>query len=88
MDRFITERETEDLLDEEVRVLAMPNGERRSVRAFRLVWSSYDIVLRSGAFSEPEVITLADQHSARTGQAFETSLERVVGTIHEKLARF
>ena len=83
----MTERETEALLREEVRAIAMPDGSRRAVRLFTLVWNSFDIILRTGIFTSDMILTLAGQHSARTGQPFEISLERVIGTIHRKLSK-
>lgn len=85
MDRFLTERETEALLREETRYIEMPDGERRALRLFTLVWNSFDMILRTGTFNSSAIFTLASQHSQRTGEAFEISFERVVGTIHRKL---
>jgi len=87
MDRFITEKETESLLRQQTRLIAMPDGKRRVLTLFRLVWDSFDLVRGVGLLAESEVIALAAQHSERTGEAFEMSFERVVGYAHRKLAQ-
>jgi len=76
-----------DVVATDRRLLAMPDGKRRVVTLFRLVWDSFDLVRGSGMLGEAEVIALAAQHAERTGEAFEMSFERVVGYAHRKLAQ-
>lgn len=85
MSKFMTEREMEALLHEETRLLAMPDGKRRTVRAFRLIWNSLDLIVRHGAFTQGQIVSLACRQADESGESFETSFERVLGYIHRKL---
>lgn len=79
--RFLTERKIEDYLVEEVRALPMPDGTVRHVRAFRLRWRNYDIVLQHGALSAVELSALTLFYATKTGLPFEEALADVLGPL-------
>ncbi len=83
----MTEKETEAYLEQETRILRMPGGEEKPIRHFRIVWNSFDLIVKCGAMSDETLIDIAAENSAETGQPFEESLERVCGYVHRELKK-
>lgn len=87
MSRFITEKETDSLLETENRSLMLPDGDPLQVRHFRIVWNSFDLIVKSGVMTAETITEIAAEHSAATGQSFEEALERVCGYAHRELKK-
>ena len=84
MDKFLTEKETEHLLEFEVRNLAMPSGEVIPVRGFKMMWQSFDLLQQAGMFTQEKLIELAYSWSEREKLPFETTLSHICGYAHRQ----
>lgn len=56
MSGFFTEKETEAFLQNESRILILPDGRKESVTTFRLIWESFDLMQDTRAFTNQELI--------------------------------
>ncbi len=65
MGSFLREKEIEDYLVEEVRVLTLPNGEERVVRDLKMMWLDLEMLISHNAFTEDQFIEMAYDWSLR-----------------------
>lgn len=56
MSGFFTEKETEEFLQNESRILILPDGREESVTVFRLTWEAFDLMQDTHAFTNQELI--------------------------------
>lgn len=56
MSKFYTEKETEDYLENETRVLTLPDGSKESVTTMHLTWVQFDSMQDTNAFTNEELI--------------------------------
>ena len=56
MSKFFTEKETEEFLLDETRILTLPDGSKESVTTFRLTWEAFDLMESTHAFTNQEII--------------------------------
>lgn len=63
---FMTEKQTEGLLEIEVRDLLLPNGTRRPFRATRYTWNAYDFLMENDGLT-PESFMSMVVHDAELG---------------------
>ena len=84
---FMTERQIEALLETSVRELRLPNGESVLVRLSKLVWDSYDMIIREGMgiFTPSVIMEIACLNREETGESLEISLTRTCGSIHRDI---
>jgi hypothetical protein len=78
---FISEKETEDLLQRETRSVRMPDGTLRPITDFKIMWANFDELLSKTSFDEPELVALAITSSEETGRPFEEAFPNLVAYV-------
>ena len=82
---FLTEKETEALLETEARDFLMPDGSFRSVRDFKLGWEIYDRLLFISDYSSSWFIDFAIEEAEISGRTFEEMFPVCVAYVDNKL---
>lgn len=82
MSFFITEKETEQLLELETRNIPMPDGQMLPFTTFKLMWESYDFLIVCGKYTGKELVDLAIRNSEEMGYSFEDSFPNVLAYLH------
>ena len=85
--KFLTEKETESLLETETRNLPMPDGTTQPFAGFKFMWRSYDFIIESGLYTGKRLTELAVINGEETGCAFDISLRNVLAYIHQALRK-
>ena len=83
MGRFLTEKTIEDYLQDEIRVLPMPDGSQLALRAFRLTFANYDIVVKYGPLSAVEISALMLFYADKTGMELRYALREVLSPLRK-----
>jgi hypothetical protein len=82
MYEHLIEREREENFRTSTRSLEFPDGETRTIEAYRLIWTWYDrIIAHPIGPDEDEILTLALETQAWDGCIFDVAIGRVVETI-------
>jgi hypothetical protein len=81
---FITEKETERLIQQEVRALALPDGASEPVRTSVLIWEIFDLILQTNIYSYDELIDLTRGNMDGSGYSFSEAFCSVISYIHQK----
>ena len=84
---FITEKETEALLEQETRPIPMPDGSMRPFTGFRLMWESYDFLILCGNYTGKELVDLAIHNSKAMSYSFEESFPALLSYIHRHVRK-
>lgn len=84
---FITEKQTEEWLQEEVRDMLMPDGTRKPVRAFRITWSARDFIEEFTDIPEQEISEIAQMYVEETGKPYEEAYFDTLGDLESKLRK-
>jgi len=84
---FITEKETEDYLTEETRVIPMPDGSQRAFSGFKLMWYSLDYLISTTDFTRKQLVELAVVNAEEMGYSFEDSFPNVLAYIHREVRK-
>jgi len=84
---FITEKETEDYLSEETRLIPMPDGTQRAFTGFKLMWRSLDYLISTTDFTSKELVELADVNAEEMGYSFEASFPNMLAYIHREVRK-
>lgn len=82
---FISEKETENLLQVETRSLPMPGGGTKPVSMSKLHWQSYGFILQNGFYDTARLVELANMNCREMGYSFDTSFPDVVAFVHRKI---
>jgi hypothetical protein len=82
---FITEKQTEEWLQLETRTIQMPDGTRKPITYFRLIWRSLDYLILCGNWSTQELVDLAFKNAAEVGGSFEQNFAAVLTYVHHQL---
>lgn len=80
---FITEKETEALLEFESRNLVLPDDSVRSHSTTLLVWKTFDYLVDYSCFTKERLIELAVMNAKETNQSFEQSFSDTVGYVNQ-----
>ena len=75
---FITEKETEDLLERETRTLPMPDGTMRPFTESKLFWKAYEFLIVCAKWTGKELVALAVRDSEENGVSFERSFYALI----------
>src|SRR5262245_41358015 len=81
----ITDEEIEQSLQQELRMLPMPDSTISPVRHFRLIWTNYDLVLKYLPLSAVELSSIASFYAERQNVTFEEALREVVVPLRERV---
>lgn len=84
---FITEKQTEDYLEQETRAILMPDGTRRPFTGFKLMWRSFDYLTLAGNYTGKELTALALQNAQEMGYSFEQSFPSVLAYLHQHVRK-
>ena len=82
---FITEKETERLLEEKPRNVPMPDGSLRQITDSRLFWEAYDFLVGTKKWTPQELVDLSLRNCAKTGMSFDDSFNNVVCYAHQSV---
>ena len=83
---FKTEKQIEESLKREGRYIAMPDGSRRWVSGFKVMWDAYDFLISEyGRWTEKEIVEIALVSSKETGRSFEDAFVNMVGYIYHDI---
>lgn len=78
---FFTDQRITEMLEQETRVLTMPDGKQRPVTGWRLMWQHFDYLVKEASFEEPLIIEWSQNLADRKRVSFDTQLHEVVGYI-------
>ena len=81
---FITEKETEDYLSEETRMIPMPDGTQRAFTGFKLMWRSLEYLILTTDFTSKELVELAVLDAEEMGYTFEDSFPNMLAYVHRE----
>ena len=56
MSKFYTEKETEEFLENETRVLTLPDGNREVVTTLKMTWDAFDCMHHTKSCSNEQII--------------------------------
>ena len=84
---FITEKETEDYLSEETRLIPMPDGTQHAFTGFKLMWGSFDYLILTTDFTSKELVELAVLDAEEMGYSFEDSFPNILAYIHREVRK-
>lgn len=87
MSKFITEKETENYLVSEMRMLTLPDGGSHPVRGLNLMWTTFDLLQETGAFTQERLIDIAHAVAQHEDAPFDKALETVCGYAHEQMLK-
>jgi hypothetical protein len=82
---FLTEKETEALLESETRDLPMPDGSFRPVTDFKLGWEIYDRLLFISDYTPSQFVGWALEEAELSGRSFEEMFPVVVAYVDNRL---
>lgn len=85
MTDFLTEKETERLLQLEVRQLAMPNGQVRHVNASSLLWQRLDLYVEGHIHSLSEIVGRALDRTTEVSGDFDNALRYVIADLDRRM---
>ena len=85
--KFITEKETEQALENVTRVLEMPDGSRESVTTFRTFWTLNDLIIQTNCLTQEEIIRLSWKQVQIDKVQFVKGFECVIGYTHRCLKK-
>jgi len=78
---FLTEKQIEDYLKIESRILFMPEGGHEIVRANRLCWDIYDTIIELRDRTVEEIIDYTRQHMKMANLSFEEAFISIINYI-------
>lgn len=93
MKRFITEKQTEALLEPETRDITMPDGSVRQITGFKLMWRGFDFLTATPFYkpkpyyTEARLVELAVINSEETGYSFEKTFPNVVAYVNKAVKK-
>lgn len=84
---FITEKKTEEWLEEEVQDMLMPDGTHKPVRAFKITWSARDFIEEFTDIPETEISEIAQMYVKETGKSYEEAYFDTIGHLENGLRK-
>lgn len=83
----MTEKQIEDLLVNETRMLPLPGGGEQVMTGPKLMWDNLDLIIRTRSFTLDEIIALSRQTMSSKGYSFEEAFKSVVAYIDGRISR-
>tara|TARA_R110002110_G_C13470513_1_gene720768 strand:+ start:819 stop:1103 length:285 start_codon:yes stop_codon:yes gene_type:complete len=81
---FMTERETEELLETETRMLPMPDGTTEPYRGFRIMWDTLDYIVEEYDIQLEWLVKLALSDVEQNSVSFQRAFKNIVAYVcHE-----
>ena len=84
MKTFMTEKQIEDLLVNETRMLPLPGGGEQVMTGSKLMWGTLDLIIKTNRFTMDEIIAFSRQTMTSKGYSFEDAFKSVVSYIDRK----
>lgn len=81
MDRFLTEKQTERLLQTERRDLVLRDGSGVSVCGFRLMWETFEDLIRYDGYSHRRIVDFAVEETRLSKQPLDVTFPAVVAYL-------
>lgn len=81
---FMMEKDVEELLETEVRILTMPDGTPYPYRGFKIMWNSLDYMIGDYGLTLEWFIALSLTHAKESGRDFDTAFRNIVAYVREK----
>ena len=78
---FMTEKQTEELLQTETRMLPMPDGSLYPYTSFHLLWNSLDYLQANYRLELEWFIRITHQHMEESGKDFDTAFRNIVAYV-------
>jgi len=83
----MTEKQIEDLLVNETRMLPLPAGGEQVMTGPKLMWDNLDLIIRTRSFTLDEIIAFSRQTMSSKGYSFEEAFKSVVAYIDGRISR-
>ena len=83
----MTEKQIEDLLVNETRMLPLPGGGEQVMTGPKLMWDNLDLIIRTRSFTLDEIIAFSRQTMSSKGYNFEEAFKSVVAYIDGRISR-
>ena len=84
---FTTKQQAEDYLTLEARALPMPDGSRRVVVGFPLMWKNVEFLSTVPPYTEAKLMELALHSQCETGRPLDQSFRNVVAYVMQQVAK-
>jgi hypothetical protein len=84
---FINQREIDEWMTQETRVLTLPDGSSQTVTENRTTWRSFDFIVETGYFSHSRLIELVASHADYHHKPFEHDFAGLLAYIHCEIRR-
>ena len=85
MKPFLTEKQTEDLLLSETRVLELPDGRAAVVTANRLFWYSVDLMIEANITTMDDLYRFTHMDMSAQNRSFTDSFKTIVTYIDKQV---
>ena len=83
----MTEKQIESYLEEETRMLPLPDSSEQLVRGPKLMWDAVDFIIDTHTYTMTELINLTQDNMRKQDCSFQESFERVVAYIQSHMTR-
>lgn len=87
MKTFMTEKQIEDLLVNETRMLPLPGGGEQVMTGPKLMWQAVDFFINSRSYTLNELIGFTRSTMTEKGYSFEEAFKSVVAYIDGRISR-
>ena len=84
---FITEKETERWLEQEIRDMRMPDGSYRPAREFRITWSAKDFLDQFSDITDEDISETAVIYAEQTNKPYERAYFEVLAEYERELRK-
>lgn len=78
---FFTDQRITEMLEQETRVLPLPDGTQRHVTGWWLMWQHFDYLVKEAGFEESFMLEVSLRSSAGTGLSFDAQLHEFVAYL-------
>lgn len=79
--KYLIERENEQMLRTSKRSFTFPDGNKRTLEAYRVVWTWFDRIAEAGCYTEERIIDVLPDFAKDLNLTFEEALPELIETI-------
>jgi hypothetical protein len=87
MKTFMTEKQIEDLLVNETRMLPLPGGGEQVMTGPKLMWQSVDFFINASIYTQAELIGFTRRTMTEKGYSFDDAFKSVIAYIDGRISR-
>ncbi len=77
----LIERENEQMLRTSKRSFTFPDGKKRTLEAFRVVWTWFDRIIEAESYTEERIVDILPGFAEDLGLSFEEALPELIELI-------